>query len=114
MPVDEEARRKRIAGNESLFRAINETIEDVSHDFGLVTQSMAIICECGDIICTQQIEIELQAYEDVRSDPTWFVVVPGHEVADVEDVVAHHPGFDVVCKHKGAGEAVAIATDPRN
>jgi hypothetical protein len=114
MPVDEEARRKRIAGNESLFRAINEKIEDVSHDFGLATQSMAIICECGDISCTQQIEIELQAYEDVRSDPTWFVVVPGHEVADVEDVVAHHPGFDVVCKHKGAGEAVAIATDPRN
>jgi hypothetical protein len=27
-------------------------------------------------------EIDLATHEDVRSDPTWFVIVPGHEVAD--------------------------------
>ncbi len=64
--------------------------------------------------CTEQIDIDLATYEQVRSDPTWFVIVPGHEVADVEEIVARHDGFDVVAKHKGAGEAVAVATDPRS
>jgi len=31
----------------------------------------------------------------------------------VEDIVSRHEGFDIVCKHKGTGESVAIATDPR-
>ena len=112
--MDEEARRARIAKNESLFRTVNEKIEDVNQGFSLATQSMAAVCECGDVNCAEQLEIDLATYEHVRSDPTWFVVVPGHEVADVEEIVARHEGFDVVCKHKGSGEAVAIATDPRN
>ena len=112
--MDEEARRKRIAKNETLFRSVNEKIEDMSRAFSLATESMSVVCECGDMNCAEQLDIGLATYEDVRSDATWFVVVPGHEVADVEAIVAHHEGFDVVCKHKGGGEAVAIATDPRS
>ena len=110
----EEARRERIAANESVFRSLNEKIEDINRGFGVATESMAIVCECGDIGCAEQFEVGLATYEHVRSDPTWFVIAPGHEVPDVEDIVAHHDGFDIVCKHKGAGEAVAIATDPRS
>src|ERR1700693_4632537 len=112
--VDEEARRARIAKNESLFRSVNEKLEDINRGFSLATQSMTAVCECGDMNCAEQIEIDLATYEQVRSDPTWFVIVPGHEVADVEEIVARHGGFDVVCKHKGAGKAVAIATNPRS
>jgi hypothetical protein len=112
--LDEEAHRKQIAKNEGLFRSVNENIEDINQGFSLATQSMTAVCECGDLNCAEQLEIDLATYEQVRSDPTWFVVVPGHEVADVEGIVAHHVGFDIVCKHKGAGQAVAIATDPRS
>jgi len=112
--VDEEARRARIGKNESLFRAVNEKLEDINQGFSLATQSMTAVCECGDLNCAEQLEIDLATYEQVRSDPTWFVIVPGHEVADVEEIVARHDGFDVVCKHKGAGEAAAIATTPRS
>ena len=112
--MDEEARRARIGKNESLFRAVNEKLEDINQGFSLATQSMTAVCECGDLNCAEQLEIDLATYEHVRSDPTWFVIVPGHEVADVEEIVARHDGFDVVCKHKGAGEAVAIATNPRS
>jgi hypothetical protein len=107
-------RRKRIAGNESIFRALNEKIEDMSGAFSMATETMSIVCECGDIYCAEQIELDLATYEHLRSDPTWFVIVPGHEIPDVEDIVSRHEGFDIVCKHKGAGEAVAIATDPRS
>jgi hypothetical protein len=112
--VDEEARSARIAKNEGLFRSVNEKLEDINQGFSLATQSMAAVCECGDMNCAEQIDIDLATYEDVRSDPTWFVIVPGHEVANVEEIVARHDGFDVVAKHKGAAEAVAIATDPRS
>jgi hypothetical protein len=112
--MTEEERRKRLATNESLFRTVNEKIEDVSRTFGAVTESMSVVCECGDLNCAAQLEIGLSDYEHVRSDPTWFVVVPGHEIPDVEEIIAHHDGFDIVCKHTGAGEAVAIATDPRS
>ena len=112
--MDEEARRARIAKNEGLFRAVNETLEPINQGFSLATQTMTAVCECGDLNCAELLEIDLATYEQVRSDPTWFVVVPGHEVADMEEIVAHHEGFDVVCKHKGAGEAVSIATDPRS
>lgn len=112
--MDEEARRARIAANESVFRSLNEKIEDVARGFSVATESMSIVCECGDINCLEHLEIDLVTYEHVRSDPTWFVIVPGHEVPDVEDIVARHDGFDVVCKHKGAGERVAAATDPRS
>jgi hypothetical protein len=112
--LDEEARRTRIAKNEGIFRSVNENIEDINRGFSLATQNMTAVCECGDLNCAEQLQIDLATYEQVRSDPTWFVVVPGHEVADVEDIVAHHEGFDIVSKHKGAGEAVAIVTDPRS
>jgi hypothetical protein len=112
--MNEEERRKRIATNESLFRTVNEKIEDISLTFGAVTESMSVVCECGDLQCAEQLEVGLSDYEQVRSDPTWFVVAPGHEISDVEEIVAHHDGFDVVCKRKGGGEAVAIATDPRS
>ena len=112
--MDEEIRRTRIAANGSVFRSLNEKIEDINRAFSSATETMSIVCECGDIFCAEQIELDLATYEHVRSDPTWFVIATGHEVADVEDVLSRHEGFDIVCKHKGAGEAVAIATDPRD
>jgi hypothetical protein len=111
--MNEETRRARIAANESVFRQVNEKIEDLNEAFGDLTGTMIAICECGDPTCVEQLEVELGLYEGVRSDPTLFIVATGHDIEDVEDIVASHTGFDVVCKHKGAGEIVAKATDPR-
>jgi len=115
-PMDaEDTRRARIAANEAVYRTVNERIEDLNRALSQVAgdDSMTIICECGDLSCAEQITISIAAYENARSDPTLFIIVPGHEIPDVEDIVAHHDSFDVVCKHKGSGEIVARATDPR-
>jgi hypothetical protein len=53
-------------------------------------------------------------YEEVRSEPTTFAIVPGHEVPDVEVVVRREGRFDVVRKRAGEAEEVAEATDPRS
>jgi hypothetical protein len=106
-------RTKRIGENEALYRSINEKIEDLNASFGMVTESMAVVCECGKLECAQQIDLEIPTYERVRSDSALFVVVPGHEIPDVETVVEEHAGFNVIRKDRGFPEDVARATDPR-
>jgi hypothetical protein len=110
--VDERARR--IGENEALYRSINEKIEDLNASFGMVAESMAVVCECGQLECTQQIELPIPTYERVRSDPTLFVVLPGHELPDVETVVEKDSDFHVVRKDPGGPAELAAALDPRS
>jgi hypothetical protein len=109
--VDE--RTRRIGENEVLYRAVNEKIEDLNASFGMVTESMAVVCECGELECTEQIELDIPMYERVRSDPALFVVVPGHEIPDVETVVEEQADFNIIRKDPGGPAELARATDPR-
>jgi hypothetical protein len=105
MATDDRARR--IGENEALYRSINERIEDLNTAFGLVTETMSVICECGDLECNEQIELDIPAYEHVRADPTHFVVLPGHELPDVEEVIERHDGYYVLRKDPGAPAQIA-------
>jgi hypothetical protein len=111
--VEDEGRERRIGLNEALFREVNERLEDVNDTFSSVSGVLETVCECGDISCSQQLTIPHQDYEHVRSDPTWFAVIPGHELASVELVVVSRDGYDIVQKRAGAPAAEAKATDPR-
>ena len=106
-------RTRKIGENEALYRSINERIEDLNQAFGTVTETMAVVCECGKLECTEQIELDIPTYERVRSEPTHFVVLPGHEIPDVEEIVEHHDGYNVIRKHPGGPAELARATDPR-
>ena len=108
-PMNERARR--MALNEALFREVNERITEVADRFGL--QTLDIVCECDLIDCSERLEITHEAYEQLRADPTLYALVPGHDAPEVESVIAHEKGYDVVRKHEGEPAAVARATDPR-
>jgi hypothetical protein len=105
--MSDDDRVRRIGQNEVLYRAVNERIEDLNAAFGVVTETMAVVCECGEIQCAQQIEVSLPEYAHVRSDPTFFLVVPGHEIEDVEDVVEEHGAYHVVRKKPGRPARIA-------
>ena len=100
-------RSRRIGENEALYRSVNEKIGDLNDTFGLISETMAVVCECGRLDCTEQITLGISTYEHVRSDPTFFVLLPGHEERDVETVVEEHDGFNVVRKDPGEPAAVA-------
>src|SRR5579884_1126402 len=114
--VGEEERRARIAANESVFRHVNEKIDDLNRSVmaAVSDRELSVVCECGDLSCAELIRVDTAVYERVRSEPTFFIVASGHAIDDVEEIVTRHDGFDVVCKNKGAGKAVADATDPRS
>jgi hypothetical protein len=109
--VDERARR--IGMNEALFREVNERIERVSETLQVTTEKIAILCECGDEACTERVDVGLGDYERIRADGTLFFVRPGHETPDVEDVVEHGGGWDIVRKRAGDPAKLARELDPR-
>jgi hypothetical protein len=108
MANDLELRRERAAKNQSLFREVNERIEDLAADNGFVR----FVCECADTECSEAIAATLEEYEAVRGDPNRFVVLAGHEIPAVEDVVAMTERYVVVSK-LGIGAVVAEQADPR-
>lgn len=107
-------RDERIALNETVFREINERIEDLADTFDLKTQPLDLICECGDAACRERLSMTRAEYEELRSDAHQFAVHPGHEYPEVESVVARLKGYDIVRKSRGVPEQIAEQTDPRD
>jgi hypothetical protein len=103
--------KQRIAANESILREINERIERGRWP-GEEQKAVGFRCECARLGCNGMLELTVREYERIRSHPRRFVVLPGHEIADAEEVVQTRPGYVVVEKRDQAGE-VAEATDPR-
>jgi len=109
-----EERERRIGRNEALFREVNERIERISEALQVEPEELRILCECGDESCVEQLGVSISEYERVRSTSTLFFVRPGHEHADVEEVVERHEAYHVVRKHEGPAAAQARELDPRD
>jgi hypothetical protein len=101
--------RQRVAMNEATFRKVNEGMEAGQDPNGLLT----FVCECGRMGCNRLIELTRVEYEDVRTDPRRFAIIDGHEIPEVEDVVARTDRYTVVMKRGEPEESVVEATDPR-
>ena len=109
-----DVRRKRLGLNEALFREVNERVKGISDEFNVPLSEAEFVCECGDESCTQRIRLTMAEYEELRSEPTHFAIVPGHEIHDVEILVEHCGGYDVVAKRPGEPARIAEETDPRD
>jgi hypothetical protein len=94
-----------------MFRTANERAADWSerHDEG---RDELYFCECADPECREKIAISRADYEKIRSDSRQFVLATGHEISDVETVVAEGPGWSIVKKEPEVTEIVE-ALDPR-
>jgi len=105
-----EPREERITRNEASFRSLNESLGGRVHDPD--TNRAGFVCECGDADCAATVRVNMERYEEVRRDPHLFLIEPGHEILDVEDVVQRTDGFLVVRKHDDVSDIVH-ETNPR-
>jgi hypothetical protein len=105
----DDLRKERLVINEALFRNVNEAIRAGQRGS---SSGLAIRCECGTLGCNRLFDVPLELYEEVRSHPRRFLLLAGHDVAEVESVVARHGTFEVVEKRE-ASSGIAEATDPR-
>jgi hypothetical protein len=110
--VKAEDRNRRIAKNEALFREVNERLRDLNASLGSGNGSFELLCECGDDRCFTKLEVSTTEYERVRGDATQFLVKPGHELVDLEEVVSRANDYWIVRKRAEAAE-VAEQHDPR-
>jgi hypothetical protein len=110
--VDE--RGLRVGRNEVVFREVNERLRELGEGFSLVAEHAEFVCECGNAQCTDHVQMTLEAYEEVRSDPKRFFVIKGHELLDYEKVVSELEGYLIVEKLPGGPAGIAIKEDPRS
>jgi hypothetical protein len=107
-------RARRVGHNEALFRQVNERIEDLNAAFATISQTFAVVCECGELSCTDQLELPPGVYERTRQSPVRFVVKPGHQAPDIEHVVEAEDDYLVIEKDQPVVKQVAEKTDPRS
>lgn len=105
-------RERRMALNEALARDVNELVDEIASGWFDTGETVEFRCECVQPSCVERIELTRHEYATVRESPLTFVVRPGHEMLDVEEVVGHVRDHPIVRK-KGPGAGVAEATDPR-
>jgi len=80
--------------NEQLFKRVNEEIDERS----AAQDDLEYLCECADTSCSRTIRLTHAEYEGVRANRDHYLVLPGHVVPAVENVVEHHDGWLVVKK----------------
>jgi hypothetical protein len=115
-----EARQQRLAANESLFRSVNERIEELAEGAfrgapGEGERAWDFVCECADPTCSERIALTIAEYEQIRAAGNRFVVAPAPQHVDTrfENVVDMNSSrYWVVEKTDEAAEAAEEA-DPR-
>ena len=113
-----DSRTDRQSKNEVLFRGLNERVHATTGDLNVGNSAdlparSEYLCECASIGCLERISLSHAEYENARSNPIWFVILPGHEVIDIETVIEVNDRFALVEKLPGE-ISMAAATDPRS
>ena len=88
------SREERLAANEARFREINESAQPQRESRG----TGRFVCECGDRSCMAWLEVPVDVYLRVRQNPRHFLVLPTHEIPDIETIVERGDGYFVVEK----------------
>jgi hypothetical protein len=112
-----DSRTDRPAKNEVLFRGLNERVHATKEDLNVGSldppDRSEYLCECAELACLERVSLSRAEYENARSNPIWFFIVPGHDVIGIETVIEANDRFALVEKLPGE-ISVAAATDPRS
>jgi hypothetical protein len=104
---------ERVARVQLLYREVNERIHAIGTGaFGLPSdEPLNVVCECLDAACADRITISPRELERARSSPARFIVLPGHEAVEFEEVLERRSGFLVVAKDAALIERVRAEPD---
>jgi hypothetical protein len=97
--------RERAEKNERLFRELNDLIFEMAVSLAIGPPHVEFVCECAREGCLDRIELTLDEYSAVRANHAHFALISGHQLLDVETLVATHDRYTVVAKPWLAGPA---------
>jgi CheY-like chemotaxis protein len=106
--------QKQIGRNEDEARAANEIVSVEGEQARMHgSELLAVLCECGDRACHAPLDMTVDDYEEIRSEPDHFAVLDGHEILEAEHIIARRAEYLIVQKFGDAGK-VAKDGDPRH
>jgi hypothetical protein len=85
-------RARRLRANEELMEELNRRIERMLGDIREEDDEerdapIAFLCECSNLDCRERINLEPSRFDRIHQDPEQFILVPGHEMPEVERIV---------------------------
>jgi hypothetical protein len=89
------SRAERLVENELLFRQVNERIAELGEHW---SGELDVVCECANERCTKVISMRAVEYTRVREHSDRFIVLRGHQVAGIENVVETTQSYVIVEK----------------
>lgn len=95
-------REVRAARNQMLFRSVNGRVRELGEKTLDAVSELDFACECESPDCVKTISMPVADFAAIEELENQFIVLPGHEVPEVEDTVAERDGFIIVSK-RGAG-----------
>ena len=104
--TDADEREREAVAGQLRFRDANDRLRRIVPSYGFKAGDRApFICECADPRCFEAVMLSLEEYDRVRGNPSWFVVVAGHEEpeATYEQIVEAERGYATVEKIGIAG-----------
>jgi hypothetical protein len=82
--VEEQTSRETVCDQRELLRYANRKMLELRLPW---VDKYELVCECASPACFEVLRIEPEAYEAVCSEPLEFVVLPGHDDPDSDEVV---------------------------
>src|SRR5262245_8047432 len=88
----ESPRARRMRENEELMeqlnRRIERTIDEIRDEEDEDPDApIAFLCECSRLDCRERIEMTPSRFDRIHRDADLFILIPGHELLEVERVV---------------------------
>ena len=94
---------RRAGRREANLRALNDRIVQALEG---TDGDMHIVCECALRDCTEELDVPVEVFDEVREHEQRFLIVPGHLFREVEREVGRGETWAVVEKYGAAAEGV--------
>lgn len=96
-------RARRMRENEELMEELNrrmeQTLEEIREEQDDDPDApIAFLCECSRLDCRERIHLTPSRFDRIHRDPDVFVLVPGHEIPDIERIVDQEGDYLIVRK----------------
>lgn len=86
----------RLTETQKIFRRANERLRQAVEGAVSVSKPIPFVCECVDESCMSAVDLTIEEYRAVSSQPGRYAVVPGHAGAEGETVAERHDRYQVV------------------
>jgi len=84
---------------EELNRRMEQTLEEIREEQDDDPDApIAFLCECSRLDCRERIHLTPSRFDRIHRDSEAFVLVPGHEMPEVERIVDQEGDYLIVRK----------------